>query len=272
MTRARVAMEEQPEKGKSGLNYDCHRVRKLLALFGHSYTKKEMKRMKDSGSPLYQKVLEYVNVFSPKISCGTPIWRVFLLSGGAVKPLSSHPTLRVAEDKSISIEMIQKLSGRVLPKISRDADDRRKLYHLVSGGHLECSDKNEKSISSCIMMDHSTEMAQFARDKHGIKRMTKKLGNVVNYQGNIRKGVMTGKGERISYMTKRIEQFMKEVTQLIREEGKFSHLSKHKKVRARNKANKEKDVSVSVIEKEEKDPILTEISVDEAAQLLGQLV
>lgn len=257
------------------MGYDCKRIKKILAIFGHDYTKKEMRRMKKKNTPLYRRVLEVVNIFLPKISHNTPIWRVFLLEKNEegqtkVNPLANHHNIRITQDKSISIKMIHKLCLGEM----KNADDRTKLYHLIQDGKLECLGnkkvyKHDKFMNSCILMDHGTEFAQFIRDQNGgIKRMTQKLGSVINYHGNFRKGRMDSKKKRVKYICQRIEVFSREITELIKNEGRSQGKIKKK--------HADDEVAI-MIEEEEKevvvvDPILSEISVQEAVLLLGAMM
>jgi len=247
------------------LSYDCKRIKKLLSVFDHHYRKKEMRRMKKRATPLYTRVLRSVNVFLTAITTSTPIWRVFSVkkdSGGkiVVKPLLDSSNIVVCEEKSISSTLIQKRCNEFLPELAK-SDDRTKLYHLIKKGHLECMEKERvykmnKSMNSCIVMDHATEFAQFIRDKSsGPSRMLKKLGNFIYHAHDLKKNQKIQDGDKVAFLRKRILEFSDEIIKLVKEEGNL--ITEKKPIPKKKKKEEEK-----------KEETLTEISADEAIHLL----
>lgn len=277
-----MGKQSKKEKRKEKWNYDHNRVRRLLALFGYDYTKKEMKLMKKLNTPLYSKVVESINQFGGQFSFVTPVWRIFLIEKSQterktninVKPLYSDSSIKFVEEQTISRDMIEKLSLQFLPSSMKEMDNRQKLYHLISSNHIRCLKnrkiyKYDKSLNSCVIMDHDTEFAQFIRDDNGIERMSKKLSNSIVFNGNIRK---LSKKDAISYGMKRIENLYKEITELIKNENKF--------IKEAKKSKKVKKLAV-VVEEEEKishhhnnnnNEPLVEIDVTEAAIILDKIL
>lgn len=264
-------MSETGKRRKALGNDDCKRARKLLSVLGHHYTKKEMRRMKKRATPLYKRVLHSVNVFLLTISNTTPIWSVFSVKKDTkgkllVEPILDQPNIVVCEEKSISAELIQKKCNQFLPEFA-ESDDRVKLYHLIDKGYLECTKKKRvyqmnKTMNSCIVLDHATKFAQFMRDGHGgPKRMLKKLGTIIHYSRNFGKTEEAKKTERILFCKKQILTFSDDIIELVKNGEKVSV-----KAAKKPKALVAKAVVID-LEKEEEE-VLTEISTDEAIQLL----